>query len=339
VGSLFFVESESNMILTDGADSERLEADGADETVLAAVVGHELAGQRLDKVAALLFDDFSRARLQTWIAAGRMTVDGLVKSGTWKVRGGELLVLLPTAPAESRAFTSQPVEFTVVHEDEDVLVIDKPAGLVVHPAAGNWQGTLLNGLLYRYPGAHGLPRAGIVHRLDKDTTGLMVVARNLAAQTALVRQLQARTMSRRYLAMCWGHLYSQTIDAPLGRDPRDRLRMAVLGQGKQARTHVQVVAQGVLNTRAVSVVECRLETGRTHQIRVHLAHVGHALVGDPLYASRSQMQWTAFPRQALHAYALGLQHPGSGKGVQFSSALPDDMSELGQQADIYDWAL
>jgi 23S rRNA pseudouridine1911/1915/1917 synthase len=331
------MEFESSMILTDGDDLRPLEAECMDEAMLEAVVAPELAGQRLDKVAALSFQDFSRARLQSWIGQGRMTVDGQVKTGTWKVRGGELLVLLPMASEESLAFTPQPVEFGVWYEDEHIVVIDKPAGLVVHPAAGNWQGTLLNGLLYRYPETQFLPRAGIVHRLDKDTTGLMVVARTLEAQTSLVRQLQARTMSRRYLAMCWGHLNSQAIDAALGRDPRDRLRMAVVRQGKPARTQVKVLAQGVLNGHVVSAVECQLETGRTHQIRVHLAHMGHALVGDPLYASRLQSTWTDFPRQALHAYALGLQHPHGMASVQWGSPLPADMDELGQQADILGW--
>jgi 23S rRNA pseudouridine1911/1915/1917 synthase len=325
------------MILTDENDLIRAEAEPLDDAMLEAVVAPELAGQRLDKVAALLFEDFSRARLQSWIGAGRMTVDGLVKTGTWKVRGGELMVLRPTVSQESQAFTPQPVDFSVIYESKDLLVLDKPAGLVVHPAAGNWQGTLLNGLLYRYPEAECLPRAGIVHRLDKDTTGLMVVARTLEAQTSLVRQLQTRTMSRRYLALCWGHLIAQTIDAALGRDPRERLRMAVVRLGKPARTHVKVLAHGVLSGHAVSAVECQLETGRTHQIRVHLAHIGHALVGDPLYASRLQSSWTDFSRQALHAYALGFQHPHSATCLQFASPLPADMAELGQQANIHGW--
>lgn len=328
---------ESNMILTDGDNFGRPEAECVDDALLEAVVDSDLAGLRLDKVAALIFEDFSRARLQAWISQGRMTVDGCVKTGTWKVHGGELLVLSPTASPESRAFTPEPVEFNVLHEDQHLLVLDKPAGMVVHPAAGNWQGTLLNGLLYRYPETRVLPRAGIVHRLDKDTTGLMVVARTLEAQTGLVRQLQARTMSRRYLALCWGHAHAQTIDAALGRDPRERLRMAVVRQGKPARTHVSVLAHGILNGHAVSAIECRLETGRTHQIRVHLAHIGHALVGDPLYAPRLHVHWSDFPRQALHAYALGLQHPATGVSLQFASRLPTDMSELGQQADIHGW--
>lgn len=311
------------------------EQDNGDETVCEAVVWPALGGERLDKAAALLFDDFSRARLQAWIADGRLTVDGVVKPGTWKVRGGELLVLLPVRPDNARAMAPEPMALQIVAADSALIVVDKPAGLVVHPAAGHWQGTLLNGLLHQFPELASLPRAGIVHRLDKDTTGLMVVARHLIAQTALVRQLQARTMSRRYWALCWGHVVSQTIDQPVGRDPRDRLRMAVTVHGKPARTHVQACAHGIYQGHVVTAVRCTLETGRTHQIRVHLAHAGHALVGDPLYTPRAQSRWTDFPRQALHAYALGFMHPLTEQPVTFASPMPADMGALFQQADIH----
>lgn len=304
------------------------------ETTLEAVVNDDMIGERLDKVAAQVFEDFSRARLQTWIAEGRLTVNGEIKSGSWRVRGDELLVLLPLPDDHCLAFTPEPVEFSVVAEDEAILVINKPAGLVVHPAAGHWQGTLLNGLLYRYPELAQLPRAGIVHRLDKDTTGLMVVARTLEAQTSLVRQLQARTVSRRYLALCWGAMHEQIIDQPIGRDPRDRLRMAVVASGKHARTHVQVNAVGRLQEHAVSAVHCQLETGRTHQIRVHLAHVGHSLVGDPLYSSRAQKLRHPLTRQALHAWKLGLMHPNTADLVQFHCPLPDDLIELWRDACV-----
>jgi 23S rRNA pseudouridine1911/1915/1917 synthase len=218
----------------------------------------------------------------------------------------------------------------VVHEDADLIVIDKPAGLVVHPAAGHWSGTLVNGLLAHDPALGAVPRAGIVHRLDKDTTGLMVVARNLAAQTALVRQLQARSVTRRYVAVVVGALPAAgQVDAPIGRDPRNRLRMAVLDAGKPAVTHYAVAARG----HGWSVADCRLETGRTHQIRVHLAHVGHPLLGDPVYGPRRVSPALAeavadFSRQALHARHLGLVHPSTGAALAWDSPVPADLTAL-----------
>ena len=310
-----------------------------EEEVLQACVPLEFAGERLDWGAAQLFSDYSRGRLQTWIEAGRLTVDGAARPVKSKLRGGELLVLMPTPDEETLAFTPEPIAFPVLHEDESVIVIDKPAGLVVHPAAGNWQGTLLNGLLHRYPELAHLPRAGIVHRLDKDTTGLMVVARTLEAQTALVRQLQARSVSRLYFALCWGKVADQSIEQALGRDPRDRIKMAVVANdkptGKPALTHVRLISTGELHGRAVSLVECQLETGRTHQIRVHLAYAGHALVGDALYASRAQTSWHSFPRQALHAHTLAFQHPSRLETVQFNSGLPEDFLKLLEEAQIH----
>lgn len=309
-----------------------------EEDALQANVPLEFAGERLDWVAAQLFSEYSRGRLQTWIEAARLTVDGVARPVKSKLHGGELLTLSPTLDDETLAFTPEPVAFPVLHEDESLIVIDKPAGLVVHPAAGHWQGTLLNGLLHRYPELMHVPRAGIVHRLDKDTTGLMVVARMLEAQTALVRQLQARSVSRRYFALCWGQVADQTIDQTLGRDPRERIKMAVVANhqanGKSAVTHVRFMASGVLNGHAVSLVECQLETGRTHQIRVHLSYLGHALVGDALYASRAQTRWHPFPRQALHAHSLGFQHPSHLQAVQFSSHVPEDFLSLLGEAQI-----
>jgi 23S rRNA pseudouridine1911/1915/1917 synthase len=227
----------------------------------------------------------------------------------------------------------------VVHEDAALLVINKPAGLVVHPAAGNWSGTLLNGLLYRDAALAQVPRAGIVHRLDKDTTGLMVVARTVQAQLDLVRQLQARTVQREYLALVWGALtVAGTVDAPLARDPRNPLRMAVARpeSGKAAITHYTPLAQGRLQVQAkdlpVTLVQCKLATGRTHQIRVHLAHLGFPLVGDPLYGKKNLAE--VFPRQALHAWQLGLQHPLTQVPCQWQRGLPTDMETLLKQADI-----
>jgi 23S rRNA pseudouridine1911/1915/1917 synthase len=217
------------------------------------------------------------------------------------------------------------------------VVINKPAGMVVHPAAGNWSGTVLNGLLYRYgDAAAGLPRAGIVHRLDKETSGLMVVARTLEAQTDLVRQLQARTVKRRYLALVWGNMPEEgTIDAPIGRDPRERTRMAVVtsASGKPARTHFRRVDSAIWQRQPVTAIHCDLETGRTHQIRVHCAHIGHPLLGDPVYGrARGKRSVTPLPggfaRQALHAWRLGLIHPKTGRTMQWRADVPEDMEAL-----------
>jgi 23S rRNA pseudouridine1911/1915/1917 synthase len=245
--------------------------------------------------------------------------------------------LVPDLLPEQLAFVPEPVALDIVYEDSALVVINKPAGLVVHPAAGNWSGTILNGLLHRYGhAAAGLPRAGIVHRLDKDTSGLMVVARTLEAQTDLVRQLQARTVKRRYLALVWGAMPDEgTIDAPIGRDPRERTRMAVVtgAAGKPARTHFRTVDETLWQQQPVSAVHCDLETGRTHQIRVHCAHIGHPLLGDPLYGALRGRRSSAplpggFARQALHAWRLGLIHPQTRRAMQWSADLPDDMATL-----------
>jgi 23S rRNA pseudouridine1911/1915/1917 synthase len=228
----------------------------------------------------------------------------------------------------------------LVYEDETLLVIDKPAGLVVHPAAGNWSGTVLKGLLHRDPAAAALPRAGIVHRLDKETSGLMVVARTLTAQTDLVRQLQARTVKRTYIALVWGRTYDEgTIDAPIGRDPRERTRMAIIhtSSGKPSRTHFRTLATVPLGRSFVSMVRCQLETGRTHQIRVHFESIGHPLVGDPVYYRATQRGQrpavrvslpVPLERQALHAYKLGLVHPVTGKAVSWTAPPPEDLQAL-----------
>jgi len=212
----------------------------------------------------------------------------------------------------------------VAYEDEQILVIDKPAGLVVHPGSGNWRGTLLNALLHRLPALAGLPRAGIVHRLDKDTSGLLVVAKTLEAQTDLVRQLQARTVRREYLALVRGTVERDgLVDAPIGRHPVQRTRMAVVARGRPARTHYRVRER----LAGATLVECALESGRTHQIRVHMAHIGHPILGDPVYA-RHAAGGVAFGRQALHAWRLGLRHPASGAALHWESALPQDMAGL-----------
>lgn len=289
----------------------------------ASVPEHD-AGERLDVVMARLWPAHSRSRLQGWIRAGRVHVDAHPASDPkQRLRGGEVLLLEPEADPLTQAFQPEPVEFPVIHEDGALLVIDKPAGLVVHPGSGNWSGTLLNGLLHRWPELARLPRAGIVHRLDKDTSGLMVVARSLPAQTDLVRQLQARTVKRRYMAVASGHLAGTgQVDAPIGRHPTQRTRMAVVPGGKPALTHYEALE--VLN--GATRVECVLETGRTHQIRVHMAHIGHPLVGDPVYGARTTVP--VFARQALHAWRLGLNHPVTGGAMLWSSALPADFEAL-----------
>jgi len=283
-------------------------------------------GLRLDKTLALLVPEFSRSYLQQLLEQGAVQLDGRVGvKPAHKVRAGDLLRVQMRPTEQSQAFHPEPIPIDVVHEDEHLLVINKPAGLVVHPAAGHWSGTLLNGLLGRDACAAQLPRAGIVHRLDKDTSGLMVVARTRAAMDALTRAISAHEVSRRYLALAWGRWLPgarQSVDAPIGRDPRNRLRMAVvdlaLRPGKTARTDME----GLATDGRLSLVRCSLHTGRTHQIRVHMASIGHPLVADALYggAPAADMQ-----RQALHAFSLALAHPVTGVLMRWSAPLPQDL--------------
>jgi len=302
-----------------------------------ARVPDELAGERLDKVLAKIFPEFSRSRMQGWIEDGRVRIDGAGAKVRQPVPLGATITLVPDLLPEQLAFAPEPVPLHIVYEDETLVVINKPAGMVVHPAAGNWSGTLLNGLLHRYgDAAAGLPRAGIVHRLDKETSGLMVVARTLEAQTDLVRQLQVRTVKRRYVAFVWGNMPDEgTIDAPIGRDPRERTRMAVVktASGKPARTHFRTIDRTTWHGQPVSAIHCDLETGRTHQIRVHCAHVQHPLLGDPVYGhARGKRSVRPLPhdfaRQALHAWRLGLIHPATGKEVHWRADVPEDIAAL-----------
>jgi 23S rRNA pseudouridine1911/1915/1917 synthase len=313
------------------------------ETPRTIRVPDEYAGERLDKVMARLFPEFSRSRLQTWIDAQRVVVDGAPAKIRQPVPLGATITLIPDLLPEQLAFTPEPVPLEIVYEDDALVVINKPAGMVVHPAAGNWSGTLLNGLLYRYgDAAAGLPRAGIVHRLDKETSGLMVVARTLEAQTVLTRQLQARTVKRRYVALVWGTMPDEgTIDAPIGRDPRDRTRMAVVesASGKYARTHYRTIDRAMWNQQPVSAVHCDLDTGRTHQIRVHCAHIRHPLLGDPIYGhargKRSvQPLPDGFNRQALHAWRLGLIHPATGREISWRADVPEDIEALAAELGL-----
>lgn len=287
----------------------------------------DCAGLRLDQALARLFPAHSRNRLQAWVKAGWVRLDDHLVSPKQKVWGGERLSLDPGPLAPETQDRPEDLPLDVVFEDAALIVINKPVGLVVHPGNGVSGGTLLNGLLYRYPELQHVPRAGIVHRLDKDTSGLLVVARTLEAQTDLVRQLQARTVKRHYLAVVTGQPPEcGVVDAPIGRHPVHRTRMAVVEGGREARTRYQVKERFV----SAALVECQLETGRTHQIRVHLTHLGHPLVGDATYRRRSSglPELAAFPRQALHARQLGLIHPGTGQACLWQVPLPDDMAAL-----------
>jgi 23S rRNA pseudouridine1911/1915/1917 synthase len=304
--------------------------------VISRTIDEACSGMRLDQAAAQVFPEFSRARLQQWLKDGELLLDGKPARGKDKVLGGEELRL--TRPEEvDTSYEPEALVLDVVYEDESLLVINKPVGLVVHPAAGNYSGTLLNGLLERCPELGGLPRAGIVHRLDKDTSGLMVVARTLEAHQDLVAQLQERTVNRLYDAVVQGVLTAGgTVDAPIGRHPANRQKRAV-GTGPDSRpavTHYRIKGR----YRSHTHLQCKLETGRTHQIRVHMAHIGHPIIGDQVYGGRMKPPKGAAPefleflqqfrRQALHARVLGLEHPESGEYMEWESELPADMQQL-----------
>jgi 23S rRNA pseudouridine1911/1915/1917 synthase len=288
----------------------------------------ECAGMRLDQVLARLLPEYSRSRLQNWVQSGSVLVDGRLSEVKTRLWGGERLRVTPQADIASAKYRAEDIALPIVFEDAALIVIDKPAGLVVHPGSGNWSGTMLNALLNHAPELEQVPRAGIVHRLDKETSGLLVVAKTLVAQTDLVRQLQARTMHREYAALAAGSVERDgDVEAPIGRHPVQRTRMAVVAGGKPARTHYRVIERFAKAT----LLECRLETGRTHQIRVHLASIGHPLVGDPVYATRRiplPPELLRFPRQALHAARLAFNHPVSAKEVSFASPLPQDLAGL-----------
>lgn len=296
-------------------------------------------GERLDKVLAKHLPQFSRSRIQKWIDHGFVTVNGEAMLAKRSMVGDEEVIVKSQPAAENRAFEPEPMALEIVYEDDELIIINKPAGIVVHPAAGNWSGTLLNGLLHHFPSIAAVPRAGIVHRLDKDTTGLMVVAKTLIAQTSLVKQLQERTVSREYIALVWGvPLLKQTINASIGRHPRDRVRMAVSdrSQAKHAVTHYERIATGKINSMNVSLLKCKLETGRTHQIRVHMQSLGFPLVGDPAYGKPHLA--SVFGRQALHAEKLGFVHPISHLPCEWQAPVPDDFAALLDEAGITEYA-
>ncbi|HYA39022.1 MAG TPA: 23S rRNA pseudouridine(1911/1915/1917) synthase RluD [Candidatus Methylomirabilis sp.] len=301
---------------------------------LTAHIPLELSGQRLDQALAVLFADVTRSQLQQWIKDGHVWLNGKVPRKRDKVKQGDAVEIHPPAPA-TPGWKAQAIPLEIVHEDDDILVINKPPGLVVHPGAGNPEGTLLNALLSHAPKLAALPRAGIVHRLDKDTSGLMVVAKTERARQHLIEQLQEHTVEREYLAIVSGVMIAGgTVEAPIGRHRTQRTRMAVSTHGKPAVSHYRVAKK----YRAHTLVQVKLESGRTHQIRVHMAHLHYPVLGDPVYGGRLKIPAGAndklkenlrsFRRQALHALKLSLIHPRTGKRVQWVTSVPDDMSKL-----------
>ncbi len=294
----------------------------------------EYSGRRLDQALALAFPEHSRSRLKSWIEKGNVQINGALKRPRDKVVEGDKIEIKAEIEVIS-SWVPEPIVLEIIYEDEEILVVNKPAGLVVHPARGNQLGTLVNALLHHCPSLNQIPRAGIVHRLDKDTTGLMVVAKSLVAQTKLVAALQARTVKRVYEAVVCGVLPSGgTVNAPIGRHPQERTRMAVLELGKPAVTHYRVLERFSAHTH----LKVQLETGRTHQIRVHMAYIHHPLIGDKVYGGRLRLPpkisenlqncLRTFPRQALHAKALGLLHPVTGEEMDWEIPVPSDMQQL-----------
>lgn len=303
--------------------------------VVSKIIPIEYASQRLDAVLVKMFPDYSRSRLQQWIKSEKVLLDGRIPRPRDKLIGGEALEVHIEPEICDENVIAQDIPLDILYEDEDILVVNKPVGMVVHPAAGHADGTLQNALLFHDEKLHEVPRSGIVHRLDKDTSGLLVVARNLKAHKHLVEQLQARTVKREYQAIVLGVLTSgRTIDMPIGRHGRDRKKMAVKSEGKEAITHFRVLDR----YRGHSRIKVNLETGRTHQIRVHMAYVKYPLVGDQTYGGRLQIPagtgdelrdfLRVFNRQALHARKLGLIHPVTGKQMEWKAPLPEDMKQL-----------
>lgn len=304
------------------------------------VVPAALHGQRLDSALAVLFPEYSRSMLSKWVKEGFIQLNGKPCKPKEKVACGDNIKMEVSFNGQDSFFQPQPIALNIVHEDHDLLIVNKPAGLVVHPGAGNMDGTLVNALLYYASELEKLPRAGIVHRLDKDTSGLLIVAKSLAAYTELVRQMQARDIERRYLALVQGYVVSAgIIETCFGRHPVNRLKMAVLTRGKEAVTHYKVKQR----FKDYSLLDVKLMTGRTHQIRVHMSYIHHPLVGDPLYGGRVKFPSNAdsslrqkmesFKRQALHAYSLQFLHPLTKKDVAFTAPLPDDFANLLQDLE------
>jgi 23S rRNA pseudouridine1911/1915/1917 synthase len=299
------------------------------------LIPEEFSGMRLDQALAKLFPEFSRGQLTKWIKAGDVSVDNKQLRPKDSVNGGEKIVIQTELASQDDSWTAETISLDIVYEDDDVIILNKPAGMVVHPGAGNQQGTLVNALLAHAPQLSSIPRAGIVHRIDKSTTGLLMVAKTLQAHNSLVSQLQARTVVREYQAIAVGVMTAGgTVDEPIGRHHLDRKRMAVSHTGKPAVTHYRVEQR----FRAHTHIRCKLETGRTHQIRVHMAHIRHPLIGDPVYGGRFRQAkgmsescreaLQGFRRQALHAGVLGFKHPTTGEDVRWEAELPEDMQHI-----------
>lgn len=332
-------EAESEDETEDDEFSETQGAEGAAKTVRAEhQVQPSEAGLRLDKLAAQVFEGFSRAQLQTWIGSGELTVNSQSQKPKYRVKKEDTLRLAATLQEHSEDLPED-IELDVIYEDDAVVVINKPVGMVVHPGAGNWTHTLVNALLFHYPEQRHLPRAGLVHRIDKDTSGLLIVGKTKAAQLHLMAQLKDKSVYRHYQCVVAGDEASlmrhRHIDAPIGRHRSQRTKMTVTSQGKDAVTHLIDITALAEN---YSLVDVALETGRTHQIRVHLSHIGYPLVGDHTYGGRQQLRAGLsevqrqavlnFPRQALHAYALGFIHPVTGEEIQVTAPLPEDIKAL-----------
>jgi 23S rRNA pseudouridine1911/1915/1917 synthase len=321
------------VLIEDETDSE-LDAFSLPDvpTSLSFKVPIEYGGLRLDQALAKLMPEYSRSRLQEWVLQGQITLNGAAATSKQKVWGGENLYITPQSNPADQPYLAEDITLDIVYEDSSIIVINKPVGLVVHPGSGNWQGTLLNALLHHDMALAEVPRAGIVHRLDKDTSGLLVVARSLIAQTALVRQLQERSVRREYLALAHGEIErGGRVDQPIDRHPSQRTKMAVVEGGKPAVTHYSIVE----SFPGCTLLRCKLETGRTHQIRVHMAYLHHPLVGDHIYIKGAQKcpppmraVLMDFPRQALHAERLGLEHPETGEWMEWQVDMPDDMQQL-----------
>jgi 23S rRNA pseudouridine1911/1915/1917 synthase len=306
----------------------------SDSLVLEAEVPFDMGNHRVDQIAVKLFSEYSRSRIKQWILNGELKVDDHLVKPKDKLKGGEFIEVNAAIVVEDR-WEAQDIDIEVVYEDDDIIVVNKPAGLVVHPGAGVPDHTLLNALLFHYPEVASVPRAGIVHRLDKDTTGLMVIARTIESQLSLVNQLQDRSMGREYEAVVTGLLTSGgTIDEPIGRHPEVRVKMAVHPFGKDAVTHYRLLTRYQQHCH----VRCKLESGRTHQIRVHMSYEGYPLIGDSVYGVRRKLPGgiarelgeylRKYPRQALHAKKLTLIHPKTGKTMSWEVDLPEDFLEL-----------
>lgn len=317
------------------ANTELQKSSESNGTMIDATIPNRYAGLRLDQALAQLFPNWSRSRLQHWISQKQITLDGKAVNAKQKVWGNEQVCIKPESLSAEHQFTAEAIQLNIAYEDDFLIIINKPAGMVVHPGNGNWQGTMMNALLHHAAQLSQIPRAGIVHRLDKDTSGLLVVAKTIDAQINLIRQLQQRRVKRSYLALVLGRVTQNgCVDQPIGRHPVQRTKMAVIEKGKPARTHYHILEQ----FDGCTLLRCNLETGRTHQIRVHMQKIGHPLAGDPVYGGKSNkikqeiaQLLTVFPRQALHAQQLAFVHPNDDKIMSWEAAIPDDMGALLQK--------